>query len=544
MQRLSRGEVRWFVGWSLLAIVLSSLPYALAYALTPAGYRFIGLIPYAADGNTYLAKMLQGAQGEWLYHLAFTPEDHEGALVFTVYLLLGRLAEWVRLPQVAILHTARILGGLFMLAAAYAALVRFCAHEAVRRVAFLLVAFSGGTGWLFFLLGASSWTSEVPVDVHFPDATTFWSLFTFPNYSISVGLMLATALLYLEACSSRRAVYAVLAGLAGAMLSLTHPSILVVYVTLAGYSVFLTWVRRTVPWREWAMLAIVVALSAPVIIYEFAAMNLNWAFRVWSEQNYCISPSPVNMLLSFGLTAALGLSGARHVWRVGRGATARTWFGTEERIIPVIWFVSVPILMYVPTSVQRRLLEGWHVPASLLVATALLRWVVPWLTRRRAVVRPSRARMLNLALIASLPSTLLILLVAVMLVTQTARPLYLTPSEAEGIDWLRTQTSRSEVVLAGMELGNIIPGQTGNRVVFGHWSETLFAEQKAREIVAFFSAGTSDAVRREILGRYRVSVVWYGPEERRLGGFDPGTAEFLRPVLTRSDVTLYRVVGL
>jgi hypothetical protein len=537
VNRVTWGEVRWFLGWSLLAVALSSLPYALAYAVTPPGYQFLGLIPYAADGNTYLAKMMQGAQGEWLYHLAFTPEDHDGALVFTLYLALGRLAAWSGLPQVLVLHAARVFGGLLMLAAAYAAFARFCAHVAIRRVAFLLVCFSGGTGWLFFILGASSWLGEVPVDVHFPDATSFWSLFTFPNYSLSVALMLATVLLYLEACSSRRVGYAVLAGLSGALLALTHPSILVIYVTLAGYVAFLMWVRRAIAWRELAMLAVVVTLSAPVILYEMAVMNLNWAFRVWTEQNYCISPSPLNMLVSFGLTGALAIAGAVHIWRVGRSAAGRSWHGAEERIVPVLWFGIVPILMYVPTSVQRRLLEGWHLPASFLVAIALVRWVVPRLAGKRLTAR----RALNLTLVASIPSTLLIVLVGVVLVLQTARPLFLGPGELDAINWLRSQTARTDVVLAGMELGNIIPGQTGNRVVFGHWSETLYSEQKSREIVAFFSATASDDVRRQFLDRYDVAVVWYGQEERSLGGFDPGAADYLRAVLTRPDVTLYRV---
>lgn len=544
LARVSRAEAIWLLRWATIALVVSSVPYALAVAVVPPGGHFLGLVPYAADGHTYLAKMLQGARGEWLYHLAFTPEDHPGALVFTFYLLLGHLAGWADIPMAVALQMARLFCGLAMLLTVYVAFARFTPMVAIRRTAFLLAAFSGGTGWLFFALGGAGWLGEVPVDVHFPDATTYWTLFTFPNYSFSVCLMLLMILLMLEAFRSGRWVYAGMAGLAGAALSATHPSILVVYAVLGAYWVFIWWANGRFPLRQAAYLVLMVAVSAPVIAYEYAMMLFNWAFRVWSEQNYCYSPSVANMVLSFGLSFGLALLGGLHLWRRGRRGAAARWTGNTEVAVPVLWCLLVPGLLYVPTSVQRRLLEGWHVALSFLVTIALVRWVVPMLTHRlRSIAGQARLRsatILNALLILATPSSILVTLVGVVLVLQAARPLYLYDDEMAALAWLRENSVPSQTVLAGLELGNIIPGQTGNRVVLGHWSETLYSQRKADEVVAFFNGATDEETRRSILERYDVCYVWYGAEEHSLGSFDPSSARYLEPVLRTQQVTLYR----
>ncbi|NIV33482.1 MAG: hypothetical protein GWN58_29745, partial [Anaerolineae bacterium] len=66
-------------------------------------------------GESYYAKMQQGARGDWLFHLAFTSEPHEGAFIFTFYLALGHLAAALGLPIPLVYHLARICAGLFLL---------------------------------------------------------------------------------------------------------------------------------------------------------------------------------------------------------------------------------------------------------------------------------------------------------------------------------------------------------------------------------------------------------------------------------------------
>ena len=91
-------EIRWVFLWSILIVGLTCLPYLYAYLVAPDDMQFTGLLSNPMDGNSYLAKMRQGAQGKWLFHLTYTSEDHEEAFIFTYYLfpasIEGRLRQW------------------------------------------------------------------------------------------------------------------------------------------------------------------------------------------------------------------------------------------------------------------------------------------------------------------------------------------------------------------------------------------------------------------------------------------------------------------
>ena len=54
---------------------------------------FGGFLLNPLDGNSYLAKMQQGASGSWRFTLPFTPEPGEGAYLFLFYLALGHLCR-------------------------------------------------------------------------------------------------------------------------------------------------------------------------------------------------------------------------------------------------------------------------------------------------------------------------------------------------------------------------------------------------------------------------------------------------------------------
>ena len=70
----------WVTAVAACVIALASLPYVIVYLTTPPDLRFVGALLNPLDGATYLAKMQFGAQGDWLFHLPYTAQDHPGAL--------------------------------------------------------------------------------------------------------------------------------------------------------------------------------------------------------------------------------------------------------------------------------------------------------------------------------------------------------------------------------------------------------------------------------------------------------------------------------
>src|SRR5512136_717753 len=104
-------EIIWVIVVSAFVIALASLPYAAVYLTTPPDLRFVGTLLNPLDGDSYLAKMQFGAQGDWLFHLPYTAQDHPGALLFSFHILLGHVAAWTCLPIPLVYQLARIVTG-------------------------------------------------------------------------------------------------------------------------------------------------------------------------------------------------------------------------------------------------------------------------------------------------------------------------------------------------------------------------------------------------------------------------------------------------
>ena len=113
--QIDNAEWRWVFIASGLLILLALLPYLLAYEIAPPGERFMGILVNPFDGQSYLAKMRQGASGSWLFNLTFTPEEHTPVFLYTFHIFLGHLSRWLALPVEPVYHTTRLIGSLFML---------------------------------------------------------------------------------------------------------------------------------------------------------------------------------------------------------------------------------------------------------------------------------------------------------------------------------------------------------------------------------------------------------------------------------------------
>lgn len=516
---VGRKEIRWALAWAIFIVGLSCLPYLYAWLSTPADTFYTGLIVNPYDGNSYLAKMLQGGRGEWLFHLPYTSEDHAGAFVYIFYLLLGHFSALVGLPWIWAYHLARVLGGLFLLLVSYYFVALFLNDVRERRAAYLLVGLSSGLGWLVAPLGMM--TSS---DLWIPESVTFYSIFANPHFPLAMALML---MIFAFVVKVRRVALAALCSL---LLAVVQPfCILTVYAVLGVYLglCFIAGRERSSLWPEIVGTVVSGAVAAPVMIYDYYVFTFNPALHAWSAQNLTPSPPPWDYVLGYGLILALALGGV--VWSVRQRTNGflPTWVGVNA------------LLLYAPFSLQRRLVTGLHIPLCILAAVGLFRYVLP----RRALLR-------NVLIALTLPTNILLLVASTGGAARHEHPLYIYRDEKEALDWLRENTAPHEVVLAwpGEDSsgpfpfpgnGLLIPAWAGNRVLYGHPFETIEAEEKRAQALTFFAGETAAPVRREILERYDVDYVFYGPQER-VWGADLESLPFLTIVYHNDLVTIYK----
>ncbi len=516
---LSGSHRRWLIAWSLALIGLSCLPYLFAALSCPAHLRFTGFVVNYQDGNTYLAKMQQGARGEWLYHLPFTPEDHQGAFLLTYYILLGQLAALTHLPLIWTYHLARVANGFFLLLMAYHFIARFVQDTEKRRAAFLITALASGLGWLVAPLG------YVTADLWVPEGFPFYALFVNPHFPLAMGLMLAVFGLTIrtdnETEESRRpaAVRLGLIAAAAVALAIVQPFCLAtIYAVLAAYIGLRLLKERRWPWPEITALAVTVMVSAPFIIYDYYISVANPAFRAWSEQNLTPSPPVWDYALSYGPILILAAVATVGMLRRGEKAPTRRFLFT--------WIAVNAALLYAPISLQRRLVLGLSFPLSILAADGLQDHILPRFKRKTLV----------LAVVIGLSTlTYAFLLLGALSTTISHDPrLYLHRDEMAALTWLRDNVAPEAVVLASPQGGLFIPAWAGRRVVYGHPFETIEAETKKARVEAAFG-GNDDA----LLDDYSVSYVLFGPRERALGDW-PEQAGW--PVAYQNDtVTVFAV---
>ncbi len=93
------------------ALLLASLPYALAYAITPPGTRFVGAAYNIDDYCNYLSWVRQTMDGRFFLHNQFTTEPQRNLEFNLFFWVLGRGAAVLHLSPQAALQVARIGGG-------------------------------------------------------------------------------------------------------------------------------------------------------------------------------------------------------------------------------------------------------------------------------------------------------------------------------------------------------------------------------------------------------------------------------------------------
>jgi hypothetical protein len=512
MKAISKDEWRWAAMRSVALVVLATLPYLIARLTTQDELFYTGFLTNPEDGHTYLAKMRQGARGDWLTHLPYTADPHQGEFLFTYYLALGHLARWFRLPLTAVWHGARILNGFVLLMVLYWAAAHFFHDVARRRFALILTALGSGLGWLAVLLG------KMTVDLWVPEGYVFYSIFTNPHFPLAIALMLLILLWSVTPWGTRNVHGRRLVGaaLAAAALGLVQPlGMLTVGAALLVYTGILWIQRRRLPIREVACGVAVAAAGSPFVLNAYLVSLRNPAFAIWSAQNQTPSPPPWDVLIGYGLVLLLAVGGLWVAWRRRRD---RDW-------LLIAWAASTAVLVYLPFSLQRRLIMGWIVPLGMLATLG-------WYGLRRK--RQARARVVW-ALVAV--SHLFVIVIALVGALTRHEALFLSQDERAALDWLADSAAPDTLVIAAPDTGLYIPAWAGQRVFYGHRFETAHADERRAQVTAFYRDGERTLLHQP--PALKASYVWYGPREEALSGGGWRTDPGWQPVFQQGRVTLY-----
>ncbi len=546
---LSISRQEWLIatGVALALAALLSVPYFFGYGLARPGSVYTGSLMNAEDTQSYFAKMNQGYEGRWLYQIPFTPEPHQGAFVGGFYLALGHLAAILSITVPAVWHGARFISGIILFLTTFIFTATFLPDHRARWIAYLLAITGSGLGWLLFATGRTMWLGAFPVDFKMPEAHLFFSALTFPHVALGTATLMTTFWLILHPLTGRPKhwLFSFLSGLANLLLAILYPFLIYLVVAVVGlYWLFLCFQNREILWRQAGPIAVSFIVPAPLLLYYAVVLQENAVFSAWATQSVTESPPWPHYLLAYGpllILAVLPL--LRRQRRL-----------EMQPLLIFLWFwVGVAaVMLYSPVNQQRRYVQGLHVPLSILATAGLVTVVLPWLRSTRSFQKLStrpryspekleRFILFIFLLVMSLSNIYLLVDVSVTAAVRQPFPFFRSEMESQALDWLETNGGETKIVLTSAETGNYLAAQVGNPVVLGHWAETVDFGTRRLETEKFFAADTNDEWRQEFLSGYGVSYVWYGPQERRLGDFEPEKAVFLYPVYQGEQIIVFSV---
>jgi hypothetical protein len=549
---ISRREWRNVFFYALLLVIITTIPYLFAWGLQTDDAHFSGFLIGLEDGNSYLGKMRIGARGEWNFGIFYTSEVHDTApLTFLPYIIPGQIVG-LFIPHdspaltpalIVTFHVMRIAVDMLLIFVIYRFIAEFLKSSSTRFTALLIATLTGGFGWLLLFVGGQ------PPEWFIPEGFSFIILYYLPHIALGRAAMLwgLLAIIWLMKRDSVGTQHVASLRTQDLPLQLTAavcwmittfnvPFFLVIVYCILGAWGLAAWVRtRQFPTRLLLRVIVPALLTLPLFIYYAVVFSSNLVFRQWTAQNLLPSPSPLDYVLAYGVIGIFAFVGGRWAWRKANIHRIAKEAGVEALLIG--WVLIVPILVYLPfLNVQRRMSEAVIVPLAILAAAGL-----------RLIARHIKAwQRWRLAVFATmLPVYIIFLVFGTLSATTRAYPAFQPTAEINALNWLNTQLTVGDVVLADYQTGNIVGGYTDARVFAGHGPETLFGPDKRRDIERFFAGELSlDQLQALYTGDYTlapVRYIFFGLRERESAQGSEAWKTGLTLIYSEGDYEIYEV---
>lgn len=521
-----RNHRRLLVLWSSVVIALGAVPLCYGYLHQSASSEFTGITYNPGDVNQYLAWIEQSRRGEWLFDDPYTLEDHQRVFFHPFLLMLGKVSALTGLSSIACYHLAHFLMAVLLLWACYRFVAHFLDESLARGLAYVLVTTASGLSWLEWL--------ETTLDVKFhflfsatfrAASSTFWSLYLYPLFSLSIALLLLCMLAFQRFLATSDLRHALVSGLLLLLLATLHAYDLVIVLAVLFGQLLLLMARARRIERAWLLgYVVTAACSVPYILYVQLLLLRDPVFFEVGKAGIHLQ-SVAEFAGMYGLLLPLA---ALQVPRLLRDHSPRA-------ALLLVWLLAVPVLTYVPlgvANVPARLIEGYHVVLAVLSAETLYRLV------------DGRGRWRRECVVVLL---LLLTLGNAWVVTRDLRvlsgrpfPHYLHRDIVSALRWL-SEREDSSAVLASYRLASVVPARTHHRVYAGHLYLTPKLGEKLSVLEQFFHAGTSDAVRESFMRNQRIKYLIHSPLEVRKGAYRPTGSGFLRPVFHRGRTRIFEL---
>lgn len=480
----------------VVVVLITTLPYFIAFTSQRNQWIFSGFFIGVDDGNSYLAKMVSGMAGSWLFRTPYTTQPQNGIVAFLPYLILGKLVNppALHVQLIMLYQIFRIIGIGIYTVGTYQFIRIYTKNGMIRMFCMILAAMGGGLGWFLPLIGYNLVFGTIPLDFYSPETFGFLSLFGFPHLAVARGLMLAGLALFISDHNLERIGFfwrRLLPGFLLLFAGLFQPlSTAIGAMLFVFFSVLHILLHKETPGnfsKEITNLILAGIPTIPLILYNGIAEFTDPFFKAWTAQNIITSPHPIHYLLAFGLPLlVIGFNIKKLALLLRK----------SQYIFLVIWIILAILLAYIPFNLQRRLPDGVFI-AFILVMMGIIEGMN---------IRKQKF-LIALACIVMIPSTLMIVANGINSATHPYEPVFITKDKAESYMEISRVVKPGAKIIANFQTGNEFPVWAPVYMVMGHGPESIHLKEVQSDVDTFFSESSTDELRRIILAKYSINSV-------------------------------------
>jgi len=538
-------ESRWIWLFSLLVIIVTSIPYLVGFSfenlnLHPGNkWIFSGFIFGVEDGNSYIAKALRGSTGDWLFHTPYTAFPQRGLLAFLPYILMGKFVSPPGQHEqlIALLHIFRAVSIVLVVFATYEFISIFTTSISYRRLGLFWAIFGGGLGWLVVMTGNGGLFGSMPLEFYSPETFGFLSIYGIPHLIIARACMLWSIVRYINLYGGSETTITKEGLIIGALwlaVAFAQPLTAGVLGILIGGHFIIIFICIKFNWLKNSgvdigkILAVILMagfLPAIFILYNIWSFSSDPFLKQWTSQNIISSPHPLHYLIAYGLLLPFAWMGGKDVYDNKN----------IKGFLLVYWVILIPFLAYAPTNLQRRLPEGSWVALIALSIVGLNT------VQREKTVRFSKWPSWILTALL-LPGSIILIIGGISAASNPGIPLFRPEGEILAFEYIREHSRPNDVVLASYETGNVLPAWAPVYVVIGHGPESIHLQQLSVQVDNFFKQVTINTDRIQLLEDLKIRYVFWGPFERSLGDWNPAEAKYLLAVYENDGYSVYEYI--
>ncbi len=527
---------------SLILILLTEAVFVYGHWINDHDHYYTGLhILTTIDGPVYFSYIEQVKAGHFLFKDLFNSNDN--FRVFNPFwLAVGLIAKILKISAPVAIEIFRIILIPIFLFVLFKIINLFLsASDFKKKVCYLYSLILSGLGYIFFpfilLQNLTPDFKKNPLDLWAYEANNFMTLRYYPHAIASTFLILLIFYFFYQAIEEKGYKKSILAGVLALFLFSFHPfHVPLIYVIPLVYILVLFFLEKKFNFNWLKKYLLLVLMSLPSVIYYFYLLIFNKNILLKALQNDCLMPSPFLFVISFSPAIFLAFY---YIFLIIKKKQY-----SHANIFLIVWFLTNIILVYGPYNIQRRLLEGFIVPLSIL-SFYTLNLIAKKLRETgiffKIVLIISAAFFLSLSNLFIYTQEFKFLKKALAGEGRHAHMVYVSDQIKEGLDWYEKKADEQDIILSSYKIGNIIPALTGKKVYLGHPIETVGFMAKKKAMENFFASDYFDREERVFLRENKITYIFYSDFEKKIGDFEPGQKDYLENVFNNQSVIIYKI---